>query len=154
MNELEVRGKEFDPEHDVLLEYEQNTRKFLEDRKNAKLFKPMKVAPVHHARCCFNCAYRKSMETIDQDFSFNGYGQYFYFGFIACALNGRAPEKCMVTDKFAVCKHHKFGEGLKGAIRNPPKPLQHLSKCIEAKVAEKQEIEQQGVVDKEPPNML
>ena len=149
MDELEVRGKEFDPEHDVLLEYEQHTRKFLSDRKNSKVFKPLKVAPVHHARCCFNCAHRKSMETIDQDFSFVEYGQYFYFGFIACALNGRTPEKCMVTDKFAVCKHHKFDEELKGATRNPPKPLQHLSECIEEKCAN-----QAKVVDKDQPNMV
>lgn len=134
MDELKIREKEFDPGHDVLSEYEEHTRKFLNDRRNSKVFKPMKVAPVHHARCCFNCAYRKSLETIDQDFSFSGYGQAFYFGFIACALNGRTPEDCMVTDKFAVCSHHKFADELKGCTRMPPKPLKHLARCIDERI--------------------
>lgn len=150
MDELKLREKEFDPGHDVLSEYEEHTRKFMNDRRNSKVFKPLKVAPVRHARCCCNCAHRKSWDTIDGDFSFVGYGQAFYFGFIACALKGRKPEDCMVTDKFAVCNHHKFVEELKGITRMPPKPLQHLARCIEEKKSRKNESGDKSTTESAP----
>ena len=107
-------------------------REFMASRARLKKFKPMPVADVRIARCCANCAFNKGFPIQDGS-EFFEYGQCFYYGFYPCALNGREAEKCMVTDMFGVCKHHKFREDMKGFCKGKPRPLAHLEKCIEQK---------------------
>ena len=107
-------------------------REFMASRAELKKFKPMPIADVRIARCCANCAFNKGFPIQDGS-EFFEYGQSFYYGFYPCTLNGREAEKCMVTDMFGVCKHHKFREDMKGFCKGKPKPLAHLEKCIEAR---------------------
>lgn len=125
--------KEYDYSIDTIqesIEY----REFYVSRAKLNKFKPMPVADVRIARCCANCAFNKGFPIQDGN-EFLEYGQSFYFGFYPCTIKGREAEKCMVTDKFGVCKHHKFREELKGLTRGKPKSLLHLEKCIEARKA-------------------
>ena len=107
-------------------------REFIVSRAKLNKFKPMPVADVRIARCCENCAFNKGFPIQDGN-EFLEYGLSFYYGFLACTLNGRQAEKCMVTDRFGVCKHHKFRENMRGFSKGKPRPLAHLEKCIEAR---------------------
>ena len=125
--------KEYDYSVDSIQESIES-REFYVSRAKLNKFKPMPVADVRIARCCANCAFNKGFPIQDGN-EFLEYGQSFYFGFYPCTLKGREADKCMVTDKFGVCKHHKFREELKGFTRGKPKSLLHLERCIEAKKA-------------------
>ena len=116
----------YDPE-----KFEENFKRddFMMGRLNRSIFKPMPIAPVRVARSCANCIYNKGSSIQDLQ-EFAEYGLAFYYGFIACTLHGRTPDKCMVTDANGVCKHHKFDEALKGHTRDMPRALWNLSRAI------------------------
>lgn len=139
----ELRGlamnKRYNPEHDYMDDVAER-RKFEEfeaSRNGLKKFKPMPLADVHIARCCANCAFNKGFPIQDGN-EFLEYGRAFYYGFYPCTLNGREADKCMVTDTFGVCKHHKFREEMKGFTKGKPRPLAHLEKCIRAREAKEE----------------
>ena len=103
--------------------------RFREQRDNRKTFKPMPIAECRLARSCENCIYNKG-SAINEMNEFLDYGRSFYYGFLACTLEGRTPDKCRVTTREAVCKHHKFAEkGIGGKTL-----LHHLKHCIEERV--------------------
>ena len=112
------------------LENVQKSRDFMHSRAETKRFKPMEIADCHIARCCGNCIFNKGR--IDDLHEFMEYGRAFYYGFCACTLNGRTPDKCRVTEVNNVCSSHKFdGKGINP--RKPSKALMHIAVCIEAK---------------------
>lgn len=107
-------------------------RSFHEQREESKRFKPMPIAECRLSRNCGNCIYNKG-SAIHEMNEFLDYGRAFYYGFLACTLEGRTPDKCRVTTRDAVCKHHKFAEkGIGGETL--PRCLQHLKHCIEERI--------------------
>ena len=108
----------------------QKSRDFIHSREETKRFKPMEIADCHIARCCGNCIYNKGR--IDELHEFSDFGRAFYYGFCACTLNGRTPDKCRVTEVNNVCSSHTF-EVNEINPRKPSKALMHLAVCIEEK---------------------
>ena len=107
-------------------------RRFQSQREDTKTFKPMPIAECRLARTCQNCIYNKGSPIHEMN-EFLGYGRAFYYGFLACTLEGRTADKCRVTTSDAVCRHHRFErKGIGG--KTLPLPLSHLKRCMDERV--------------------